>query len=72
MLTAMISRGLNLMNGMVYLEANLVTPISQVASLAGLMKERYYKSYFDSLPIAGQTGTLKKMFLYNEGYGQIR
>ncbi|AGC40456.1 D-alanyl-D-alanine carboxypeptidase/D-alanyl-D-alanine-endopeptidase [Riemerella anatipestifer] len=63
--------GLNLMDGSGLSRSNLVTPISQVKFLAGLMKERYYKSYFDSLPIAGQTGTLKKMFLYNEGYGQI-
>ncbi len=63
--------GLNLMDGSGLSRNNLVTPISQVKFLAGLMKERYYKSYFDSLPIAGQTGTLKKMFLYNEGYGQI-
>ena len=50
--------------------SNLVTPIAQVKFLTGLMNEKFYKSYFDSLPIGGQTGTLKKMF-NGEGYGQI-
>ncbi|WP_226064456.1 D-alanyl-D-alanine carboxypeptidase/D-alanyl-D-alanine endopeptidase [Kaistella polysaccharea] len=49
---------------------NVVTPISQVKFLANLMNEKYYKSYFDSLPIGGQTGTLKKTF-YDIGNGQI-
>jgi D-alanyl-D-alanine carboxypeptidase/D-alanyl-D-alanine-endopeptidase (penicillin-binding protein 4) len=49
---------------------NLVTPISQVKFLSNLMKEDYYKSYFESLPIAGQTGTLKKSF-FGSGNGQI-
>lgn len=47
-----------------------VTPISQVMFLANQMKSSYYKDFFDSLPIAGQTGTLKRMFLGNS-YGQI-
>lgn len=47
-----------------------VTPISQVKFLASEMNESYYKEFFDSLPIAGQTGTLKKSFFGN-GYGQI-
>jgi D-alanyl-D-alanine carboxypeptidase/D-alanyl-D-alanine-endopeptidase (penicillin-binding protein 4) len=34
------------------------------------MGEKYYKSYFDSLPIGGQTGTLKRMF-DTVGNGQI-
>ncbi|MDO5614832.1 MAG: D-alanyl-D-alanine carboxypeptidase/D-alanyl-D-alanine-endopeptidase, partial [Cruoricaptor ignavus] len=47
-----------------------VTPISQAIFLANEMKESYFKDFFDSLPIAGQTGTLKKSFAGN-GYGQI-
>lgn len=47
-----------------------VTPISQVKFLAKAMKEPYYTDFFASLPIAGQTGTLKRMFL-GESYGQI-
>lgn len=47
-----------------------VTPISQVKFLSAQMKESYYKDFFDSLPIAGQTGTLKKRF-FGEAYGQV-
>lgn len=49
---------------------NKVTPISQVKFLADLMKEPYYKDYFNSLPVGGQSGTLKRMF-FGEGYGQV-
>ena len=62
--------GLNYMDGSGLSRSNLVTPIAQVKFLTGLMNEKFYKSYFDSLPIGGQTGTLKKMF-NGEGYGQI-
>lgn len=47
-----------------------VTPIAQVKFLANAMQEPYYKDFFESLPTAGQTGTLKRMFL-GEAYGQI-
>ena len=50
--------------------SNKVTPISQVKFLADLMKEPYYKDYFESLPVGGQSGTLKRMF-FGEGYGQV-
>lgn len=62
--------GLNYMDGSGLSRSNLVTPISQVKFLTNLMNEKYYKSYFESLPIGGQTGTLKKMF-YGAGNGQI-
>lgn len=62
--------GLNYMDGSGLSRNNLVTPISQVKFLTNIMNEKYYKTYFDSLPIAGQTGTLKSMFS-GEGYGQI-
>lgn len=62
--------GLNFMDGSGLSRSNLVTPISQVKFLTNLMDEKYYKTYFDSLPIGGQTGTLKKMF-NGDGYGQI-
>ena len=64
------TNGLNYMDGSGLSRSNLVTPISQVKFLTNLMSEKYYKTYFDSLPIAGQSGTLKKMF-NGEGYGQI-
>lgn len=62
--------GLNYMDGSGLSRSNLVTPISQVKFLTSLMNEKYYKTYFDSLPIGGQTGTLKKMF-NTEGNGQV-
>lgn len=62
--------GLNYIDGSGLSRNNLVTPISQVKFLSNLMKEKYYKSYFDSLPVGGQSGTLKKMF-YGSGNGQI-
>ncbi|HOB25399.1 MAG TPA: D-alanyl-D-alanine carboxypeptidase/D-alanyl-D-alanine-endopeptidase, partial [Kaistella sp.] len=64
------TNGLNYMDGSGLSRSNLVTPISQVKFLTNLMNEKYYRSYFDSLPIAGQTGTLKKSF-FGSGYGQI-
>ncbi len=62
--------GLNYMDGSGLSRAHTVTPISQAKFLASLMKTPYYKEYFNSLPVAGQTGTLKKMFLVNSN-GQI-
>ena len=64
------TEGLNYMDGSGLSRNNMVTPISQVKFLTNLMNEKYYKTYFDSLPIAGQTGTLKSMFS-GEGNGQI-
>ncbi|WP_419868205.1 D-alanyl-D-alanine carboxypeptidase/D-alanyl-D-alanine endopeptidase [Chryseobacterium sp. CT-SW4] len=62
--------GLNYMDGSGLSRSNLVTPISQVKFLTSLMDEKYYKTYFSSLPVGGQSGTLKRMFL-GEGNGQI-
>lgn len=62
--------GLNYIDGSGLSRSNTVSPIAQVKFLTNLMKESYYKDYFESLPIAGQTGTLKRMFLYNSN-GQI-
>lgn len=62
--------GLNFSDGSGLSRAHRVTPLAQVKFLASRMNEKYYKSFFDSLPIAGQTGTLKRSFQGN-GYGQI-
>lgn len=64
------TEGLNYYDGSGLSRSNVVTPISQVKFLTNLMGEKYYKSYFDSLPIGGQTGTLKRMF-DTVGNGQI-
>ncbi len=62
--------GLNYQDGSGLSRNNTVTPIAQVKYLTNLMNEKYYKTYFDSLPVAGQTGTLKKSFQGN-GFGQV-
>ncbi|MCS3529412.1 D-alanyl-D-alanine carboxypeptidase/D-alanyl-D-alanine-endopeptidase [Chryseobacterium sp. JUb7] len=62
--------GLNYMDGSGLSRANNVTPISQVKFLTSLMDEKYYKSYFTSLPVGGQSGTLKRMF-NGTGNGQV-
>uniref|UniRef100_UPI0025C67E99 D-alanyl-D-alanine carboxypeptidase/D-alanyl-D-alanine endopeptidase n=1 Tax=Chryseobacterium sp. TaxID=1871047 RepID=UPI0025C67E99 len=62
--------GLNYMDGSGLSRNNLVTPISQVKFLTSLMDEKYYKTYFSSLPVGGQSGTLKRMFI-GEGNGRI-
>ena len=62
--------GLSYIDGSGLSRSNLVTPISQVKFLTSLMDENYFKTYFDSLPVGGQSGTLKRMF-YGEGNGQI-
>ena len=62
--------GLNYADGSGLSRNHTVTPIAQVKYLSSLLGEKYYKSYFESLPIGGQSGTLKKMFLGN-GYGQV-
>lgn len=63
--------GLNYMDGSGLSRLNTVTPIAQVKFLTSLMNESYFKSYFESLPVGGQSGTLKKMFLGSDSYGQI-
>lgn len=62
--------GLNYMDGSGLSRSNKVTPISQVKYLSSLMDEKFYKTYFNSLPIGGQSGTLKGMFV-GEGNGQV-
>ncbi len=62
--------GLNYMDGSGLSRSNKVTPISQVKYLSSLMGSKFYKTYFNSLPIGGQSGTLKSMFL-TEGNGQV-
>ncbi len=62
--------GLNYSDGSGLSRNNKVTPISQVKYLTNIMDQKYYKTYFDSLPIAGQTGTLKRSF-QTVGNGQV-
>ena len=64
------TNGLNFMDGSGLSRSHTVTPISQVKFLASLMDKKYYRSFFESLPIGGQDGTLKKMFL-GTGYGSV-
>ena len=62
--------GLNYFDGSGLSRSNMVTPMSQVKFLTNLMNEQYFNTYLESLPIAGQTGTLKKSFV-GTGNGQI-
>ena len=62
--------GLQYVDGSGLSRNNFVTPMSQVKFLSSLMDKAYFKTYFNSLPIGGQTGTLKKMF-YGSGYGSV-
>lgn len=62
--------GLNYIDGSGLSRSNNVTPISQVKFLTSLMDEKYYKTYFNSLPVGGQSGTLKRMF-NGLGNGQV-
>lgn len=62
--------GLNVFDGSGLSRSNAVTPIAQAKFLTQLMKVPYFNDYFESLPIGGQTGTLKRSFLYT-GNGQV-
>lgn len=64
-------QGFNFADGSGLSRSNVVTPISQVKFLSALMQEKHFDAYFKSLPIAGQTGTLKSSFLNSDSYGQI-
>lgn len=63
--------GLILTDGSGLNKGNFVTPISQVMFLSGLMTEPFFNSYLKSLPIAGQSGTLKKTYNYSMLYGNL-
>ena len=63
--------GLSLVDGSGLSRGNKVKPISQVKFLADVMKEKYYDDFLKSLPIAGETGTLRRMFKTSNSYGQI-
>lgn len=62
--------GLNYIDGSGLSRSNHVTPISQAKFLTSLMNEKYYATYLNSLPVGGQSGTLKRMF-NGAGNGQV-
>ena len=64
-------QGFNYADGSGLSRSNVITPMSQVKFLSELMNEKHFDSYFKSLPIGGQTGTLRSMFLNTEAYGQV-
>ncbi len=64
------AEGLNYMDGSGLSRSNTVTPIAQAKYLTSLMNEKYYGTYLTSLPIGGQSGTLKRMFNVT-GNGQV-
>lgn len=64
------TEGLTVFDGSGLSRSNAVTPIAQVKFLSQLMNKHYFKDYFNSLPIGGQTGTLKRSFI-GKGYGRV-
>lgn len=63
--------GLTLIDGSGLSRGNKIKPISQAKFLAEVMKEKYYEDFLKSLPIAGETGTLRRMFKTSNNHGQI-
>ena len=64
-------QGFNYADGSGLSRSNVVTPISQVKFLSSLMDDKHFDSYFKSLPIGGQSGTLKSMFRNSDSFGQV-
>ncbi|MFC6267939.1 D-alanyl-D-alanine carboxypeptidase/D-alanyl-D-alanine endopeptidase [Frigoriflavimonas asaccharolytica] len=63
--------GLSYYDGSGLSRNNKVSTISQVKFLTSLMSSKYYKSFFASLPIGGEDGTLKRMFNDSPASGQV-
>lgn len=63
--------GLNYIDGSGLSHSNTVTPKAQVIFLASRMNENYFKEWFESLPVAGESGTLRRMFVNTDATGQI-
>lgn len=60
--------GFNYADGSGLSRSNYVTPMAQVKFLTEIMEKPYYQDFYASLPIGGQTGTLKSWFKdYNNG-----
>ena len=63
--------GFNYHDGSGLSRNNKVSTLSQVKFLSSLMKSKYFNSYFSSLPIGGQDGTLKSMFKDSDAKGKV-
>lgn len=66
------TNGLHYVDGSGLSRLNYITPIAQAKYLGNIMKKKYFKTFFESLPKAGETGTLKKMFENSIAIGKIR
>lgn len=64
--------GLSYMDGSGLSRSNYITPIAQVKYLSNIMKKPFFNIFFKSLPKAGETGTLKKMFVNSIATGKLR
>lgn len=64
-------QGLSYYDGSGLSRSNKVTTLSQVKYLSSLMGSKYYNSFFNSLPVGGQDGTLKSMFKDSEANGRV-
>lgn len=52
--------------------SNYITPIAQVKYLSNIMNKPFFHIFFKSLPKAGETGTLKNMFVNSIAIGKLR
>ncbi|MCB9201464.1 MAG: D-alanyl-D-alanine carboxypeptidase/D-alanyl-D-alanine-endopeptidase [Flavobacteriales bacterium] len=66
------TNGLQYADGSGLSRENFVTPLSQVKYLANIMKKPYYDSFYDSLPKAGVSGTLRNTFTNSPAKGKVR
>lgn len=63
--------GFKLDDGSGLSRGNWIAPISQVKFLSYVMTQPYYQTYYYSLPSAGETGTLARMFTTSPLKGNI-
>ena len=63
--------GFRLDDGSGLSRANFITPYTQVKFLSYVMTQPYYQTYYYSLPSAGETGTLARMFTTSPLKGNI-
>lgn len=62
--------GFNFADGSGLSRSNTISPLAHAKFLTSVMGTKYYKEFFDSLPTAGQSGTLKSSFKGN-AYGML-
>ena len=65
--------GMSINDGSGLSQYNVITPRQMVFMLSYMKNEsKYYKEFYNSLAIAGETGTIKKMFKGSSAEGNLR